>query len=265
MLGAIAGDIIGSVHEFTENDDPDFALFVDKSSPTDDALLTCAVAAACLEGRGRYREHLLEAYAAAEQTRTSPPTGPGWGSGFAAWAETGGEPGRDSYGNGAAMRVSAIGWLVEGRDAVLREAELSALPSHAHPEAIRGARCVAWCVAVARRTRDPGAVRSAAGEFYPELPRLERIRREHRYNESCQGCVPEAVAIACECPDYESAVRAACSVRGDADTLAAIAGGISEALHGMPEAIAQEARGRLRRWYPGAERQLRAALEALAR
>ncbi len=265
MLGAIAGDIIGSVHEFGKNADPDFELFVAGSAPTDDSLLTCAVAAACLEGRGRYREHLLEAYAAAERVRPGPPTGPGWGSGFAAWAESGGEPGRDSYGNGAAMRVSAIGWLRGEREDVLREAELSALPSHAHPEAIRGARCVAWCVAVARTTRDAGAVAEAAREFYGELPTLERIRREHEYNESCQGCVPEAMAIACACPDYESAIRAACSVRGDADTLAAIAGGVSEALHGVPGPIAREARARLTRWYPLAERQLAAALSAYPR
>lgn len=265
MIGAIAGDIIGSVHEFTDNADPDFPLFAPTASPTDDSLLTCAVAAACLEGAGRYREHLLDAYEAANRVSDSVPIGPGWGMGFAAWADARGPSGRDSFGNGSAMRVSAIGWLLDDREAILAEAERSALPSHAHPEGIRGARCVALCVATARLTRDPAAVRRAAGEFYGQLPEIAAIRRDHRYNETCQGCVPEALAIACAAPDYESAVRLACSIRGDADTLAAIAGAVAEGLHGVPRAIAREARSRLRRWYPHAERQLAAALGRLRR
>jgi ADP-ribosylglycohydrolase len=265
MIGAIAGDIIGSVHEFAENANPDFPLFTDTSSPTDDSLLTCAVAAACLEGKGRYREHLIEAYEAANRVASGVPIGPGWGMGFAAWADARGPSGRDSFGNGSAMRVSAIGWLLDDRDAILAEAERSALPSHAHPEGVRGARCVALGVAAARLTRDPEAVRRVAAEFYGVLPELDAIRRDHRYNETCQGCVPEAVAIACGSPDYESAVRLACSVRGDADTLAAIAGSLAEGLHGVPLAIAREARSRLRRWYPHAGRQLAAAQARLGR
>lgn len=265
MLGAIAGDIIGSVHEFTRNADPDFALFAEASAPTDDSLLTCAVAAALMEGRGRYREHLLAAYEEANRARPAPPTGPGWGTGFADWASEGGPPGRMSYGNGAAMRVSAIGWLLDDPGEILREAERSALPSHAHPEGIRGARCVAACVSVARRARDAEAVREAARGFYDRLPSIESIRRDHRYNETCQGCVPEAVAIACAMPDYESAVRLACSVRGDADTLAAIAGSVAEGLHGVPAAIAGEARARLGRWYPDAALRLSAALARMGR
>lgn len=265
MIGAIAGDIIGSVHEFAENANPDFPLFTDTSSPTDDSLLTCAVAAACLEGKGRYREHLLEAYEAANRVASGVPIGPGWGMGFAAWADARGPSGRDSFGNGAAMRVSAIGWLLDDRDAILAEAERSALPSHAHPEGIRGARCVALCVATARRTRDAEAVRRTAETFYGALPTVEAIRRDHRYNETCQGCVPEALAIACAARDFESAVRSACSVRGDADTLAAIAGSVAEGLHGVPAPIAAEARSRLRRWYPHAESQLAAALRRAGR
>lgn len=260
MLGAIAGDIIGSVHEFARNADPSFPLFVDRSSPTDDSLLTCAVGAACLEGKGRYREHLLEAYDLASAATPGAPIGPGWGSGFAAWAEAREPDGRMSHGNGSAMRVSAIGWLMDDPEAILREAERSALPSHADPEGIRGAQCVALCVAVARLTRDATAVRAAAARFYGELPDPERVRAEHRYNETCPGCVPDALALACDSRDYESAVRAACSIRGDADTLAAIAGAVAEGLHGVPHPIAAEARSRLGRWYPPAARQLSAFL-----
>lgn len=265
MLGAIAGDIIGSVHEFTGNADPCFPLFVGRSSPTDDSLLTCAVGAACLEGRGRYREHLLEAYETGSASGRAAPIGPGWGLGFAAWAEAGDPDGRRSHGNGSAMRVSAIGWLLDDPDAILGEAERSALPSHADPEGIRGAQCVALCVAIARLTRDAGAVRAAAGRFYGELPDPARVRAEHAYNETCQGCVPDALALACASRDFESAIRDACSIRGDADTLAAIAGAVAEGLHGIPAAIAEEARTRLRRWYPGSERQLAAFLRRTGR
>lgn len=265
MIGAIAGDIIGSVHEFTGNENPGFPLFAERSSPTDDSLLTCAVAAACLEGKGRYREHLLDAYEAANRASAGAPIGPGWGMGFAAWADARGPCGRDSFGNGSAMRVSAIGWLLDDRDVILAEAERSALPSHAHPEGIRGACCVALCVATARLTRDAAAVRRIAESFYGDLPGIAAIRRDHRYNETCQGCVPEAVAIACASADFESAIRGACSIRGDADTLAAIAGSIAEGLHGVPPPIAREARSRLRRWYPHAERQLAEALARVGR
>lgn len=265
MLGAIAGDIIGSVHEFTRNDNPDFELFTERSSPTDDSLLTCAVAAACLEGAGRYHEHLLETFDAAERSRSLPPIGPGWGTGFAAWARDREPAGRDSCGNGAAMRVSAIGWLHDDDAVILREAERSALPSHAHPEGIRGARCTALCVAVARRTRDPAAVRTVAEGFYGKLPRVADLRKGHVYDETCQVCVPAALALACESPSFEATVRAACSIRGDADTLAAIAGSVAEGLHGIPEPIAREARSRLARGYPEAERQLAVALEARGR
>lgn len=256
MLGAVAGDIIGSVHEFSENEDPDFALFVARSGPTDDSLLTCAVARACLRGDGDYRRELLATFRRAER---SPPPGamaPGWGLGFAEWAASEAIPGRLSFGNGAAMRVSPIAWAWSTEADVLREAENSALPSHAHPEGVRGAQATALAVLVARLSRDPDAVREVARRFYPSLPSADAVRREHRYDESCQRCVPAALALACEAPDYETTVRWACSVRGDADTLAAIAGAVAEGLHGVPDAIAREAGHRLRSAYPWAARTL---------
>lgn len=252
MLGAIAGDIIGSVHEFTRNRRDDFPLFVEASSPTDDSLLTCAVAEACLDGSQAYGERLREAFRRAESSPRSAPLGPAWGSGFRDWASEGEPDGRESLGNGAAMRVSAIAWAHADESEVLRQARLSALPSHAHPEGVRGAQCTALATFVGRTTRDPAEVRAAAERFYGPLPTLDRLRREHRYDETCPVCVPAAMAIAVETPDYESCVRAACSLGGDADTLAAIAGAVSEALWGVPEPIGAEALRRLRAFYPWA-------------
>lgn len=256
MLGAIAGDIIGSVHEFTRNRRDDFTLFVERSSPTDDSLLTCAVALACLDASVGYAGRLVEAYRLAESSPGGAPLDPSWGNGFRDWASEGGARSGDSLGNGAAMRVSAIAWAHDDERDVLRQARLSALPSHAHPEGVRGAQCAALATFVARTTRDPARVRQAAERFYGPLPSLDQLRREHRYDETCPVCVPAAMAIAAETAGYEACVRAACSIGGDADTLAAIAGGVSEALWGVPAPIAEEARRRLDVAYPWAARVL---------
>lgn len=252
MLGAIAGDIIGSVHEFTGNRREDFPLFTERSSPTDDSLLTCAVASACLGGEGRYREHLVEAYRRAEDGPRLAPLPPSWGSGFGDWASAGGSRRNDSLGNGAAMRVSAVAWAFADAASVRREARLSALPSHAHPEGVRGAQCAALAVFVARTTRDPAEVRRVAESLYGSLPSLPRLRREHTYDETCPVCVPAAMTLAIETDSYEACVRAACSLGGDADTLAAIAGAVAEGLWGIPPEIAAPAMDRLRLAYPWA-------------
>jgi len=252
MLGAIAGDIIGSVHEFTRNRREDFPLFVRSSSPTDDSLLTCAIAQACLDGSEAYAERLVEAYRRTAASPGSAALDPSWGTGFADWASGGGVGRGDSLGNGAAMRVSAVAWAHDKPDEVLRQARLSALPSHGHPEGVRGAQCAALAAFVARTTRDPKKVRRVAEDFYGTLPTLGQLRRDHRYDETCPVCVPAAMALAVETPDYESCVRAACSIGGDADTLAAIAGAVSEGLWGVPEPVASEALARLGAAYPWA-------------
>ena len=259
MLGAIAGDIIGSVHEFSRNEDPDFVLFPPTAAPTDDSILTCALASACLSPSPDYRAELINAFNLAQERPHAGKIQPGWGSGFADWAANPGPKRNKSYGNGAAMRVSPIAWAYSKKEEVLREARRSALPSHAHPEGIRGAQATALAIWTARLTRDPKAVRQAVEKFYNPLPTLEHIRKTHRYNETCQGCVPDALVIACEAPDFETAIRWACSIRGDADTLAAIAGGVAEALHGVPMPIALEAEARLTRCYPWAATSLKAA------
>ena len=250
MLGAIAGDIIGSVHEFSQNERSDFPLFVKRSSPTDDSLLTAAIARACLQGSRDYRAAILQSWEDSRRPAEFPPLGPTWGTGFSAWASTGGATVRESFGNGAAMRVSPVAWAYEREADVLEHARLTAADSHAHPEGIKGAVATAHCTWVARRTKDAAAVRRTAEQYYPQLPTLEAIRRTHTYNETCQGCVPECLAIAVGTPDFVSAIRFACSIRGDADTLAAIAGSVSQALHGIPEHVRQPTVRLAHRYYP---------------
>jgi type I restriction enzyme M protein len=214
-------------------------------------LLTGAIAQALLDGQTDFRPYLLAAVKRAEGSQA--PTSPCWGSGFYHWALGGGTYDKDSYGNGAAMRVSPVAWAARDEAEVLALAALTAQPSHCHPEGIKGAQCTALCVWVARQTRDPAAVRAAAERFYPVLPTWDFVQKNHRYNETCQGCVPECLAIAVGTPDFETAVRFAASIRGDADTLAAITGSVSQALWGVPRAIREQSLTIAARCYPGME------------
>lgn len=261
MLGAIAGDIIGSVHEFSRNEDASFPLFAEKSCPTDDSLLTWAVAETILRGDRDYKSRIVGMVSYYEKHGHNAPLSASFGGGFSSWVYAGARGERHSYGNGSAMRVSPVAWAFDDLETVLEHATLSARPSHAHPEGIKGAQAVAAAIWTARKYRKPEAVRAVAESFYGPLPDLAHIRKTHRYNETCQGCVPECLAIAVGTPDYESAVRFAASVRGDADTLAAITGSISQALWGVPGPIREQSLAIAARCYPGMERTV-AAFEA---
>jgi len=261
MLGAIAGDIIGSVHEFSRNQDAAFPLFAEKSCPTDDSLLTWAVAETILHGERDYKPRIVGMVGYYEKNGHLAPLSAAFGGGFLGWVYDGAPGERDSFGNGAAMRVSPVAWAFDDLETVLEHAALSARSSHAHPEGIKGAQAVAAAIWTARMTRNPAAVRAVAENFYGPLPDLEHIQRTHTYNETCQGCVPECLAIAAGTPSFEAAVRMAASIRGDADTLAAITGSISQALWGVPRAIREPSLAIAGRCYPGMERTV-AAFEA---
>ena len=254
MLGAIAGDIIGSVHEFSRNSDASFPLFVERSCPTDDSLLTWAIAETILRGERDYKPRIVGMLGYYEKHGHKAPLPAAFGAGFSGWALDGAPGERDSFGNGSAMRVSPVAWAFDDLATVLEHATLSARPSHTHPEGIKGAQAVAAATWTARKTRNPAAVRAVAENFYGPLPDLDHIRRTHTYNETCQGCVPECLAIAAGTPDYESAIRFAASIRGDADTLAAITGSVSQALWGVPRAIREESLTIAAHCYPGMER-----------
>jgi ADP-ribosylglycohydrolase len=182
------------------------------------------------------------------------PLSAAFGGGFLGWVYDGAPGERDSFGNGSAMRVSPVAWAFDDLETVLEHATLSARPSHKHPEGIKGAQAVAAAIWTARKYRHPDAVRAVAESFYGPLPALAEIRKTHAYDETCQGCVPACLAIAVGTADYESAVRFAASIRGDADTLAAITGSISQALWGLPKAIREQSLAITARCYPGMER-----------
>ena len=234
MLGAIAGDVIGSVYEQKHVKVTDFALFSEASRFTDDSVMTAAVADALLHGRP-YADNLRTFY------RHYPKAGYGylfssWGRGEIA------EP-YQSYGNGSAMRVSPVAYIHDDLDAVLAEAAASAAVTHDHPDGLAGAKAVAAAIFLARAGADKAAIKAWLDErFAYDLDRrLDDIRPDYRFDATCPGSVGEAILAFLESTDFESAVRLAVSLGGDADTQAAIAGAIAEAYYqGVPEAIEAE-------------------------
>lgn len=239
MLGAIVGDIIGSVHEFAGTKTKDFPLFVAASTFTDDSVLTVAVADWIMSGRDL--TDVLHEY-----TRDYP--GRGYGGMYYQWARNRLREPYNSYGNGAAMRVSPVGFAFETMEEVLDWAERSATVTHNHPEGIRGAQAAAAAVFLARQDESKDKIRTEIeSRFGYDLRRkLDQVRPSYHFDETCQGTVPEALTAFLESASYEDAVRNAISLGGDADTLACITGGVAEAFYGgIPEDLKQQATARL--------------------
>jgi ADP-ribosyl-[dinitrogen reductase] hydrolase len=239
LLGAIAGDVIGSVYEFAGQKKYDFPLFVPGSRFTDDSVLTLAVADAILHERS-YLDCIRE-YALRYPHS-------GFGGYFRKWMYSDDPRPYNSFGNGSAMRVSAVGWAFDTLEEVLREAERSAAVTHNHPEGTKGAQAAALCVYLARMGEGKGNIKQEVqARFGYDLERtLDEIRPTYQFNEICRQTVPEAILAFLESNDYEDAVRKAISLGGDADTLAAITGAIAEAYYGgVPAGIVDEVMIRL--------------------
>jgi ADP-ribosylglycohydrolase len=225
MIGAIAGDIIGSVYEARPIKSKDFPLFHPRCRFTDDSVLTIAVAQAILTD-GDYRRWVWEI------GRRHPRAG--YGASFIGWLHSSNPQPYNSWGNGSAMRVSPVGWAFEAIDDVLREAARTAEISHNHPEGIKGAQAAALSVFLARTAQDKGLIKEEiAGRFGYDLDRtVDRIRPSYGFDVSCRGTVPEAIVSFLDAGGYEDAVRNAVSLGGDSDTLACITGAIAEAYYG---------------------------------
>jgi ADP-ribosylglycohydrolase len=232
MIGAIIGDIIGSVHEFSATKTTDFPLFAGRCTFTDDTVLTVAVAD-CLMSGAAYVDKFHE------YTNTYP--GRCYGGGFAHWVESGNREPYNSWGNGSAMRVSAVGHAFDDLEATLGEARRSAEVTHNHPEGVKGAQATAAAIFLAREGRSKDEIRAEIErQFGYNLQRtVKDVRPTYEFNESCQQTVPEAIVAFLDSKDYEDAIRLSISLGGDADTLACITGGIAEAFYGgVPKKIA---------------------------
>ena len=225
MIGAIAGDIIGSVYEGAPIKTKDFPLFHPRCRFTDDSVLTVAVADAILTDCD-YGD------AVREFGRRHPHAG--YGGTFTHWLFSDDPQPYNSWGNGSAMRVSPVGFAFQTEKKVLDEAAKTAAISHNHPEGIKGAQATALAVFLAREGHDKESIRRRiAALFNYDLNRtVDDIRPDYSFDVSCQGTVPEAIIAFLDSTSYEDAVRNAVSLGGDSDTLACITGGIAEAFYG---------------------------------
>jgi len=239
MLGAIAGDIIGSVYEKNPVKDMNFPLFQEDSRFTDDTVLTVAVADALLNESpfADKVKHYARNYPFA-----------GYGGTFIKWMTEEIEGPYNSWGNGSAMRVSPVGFAYEELEDVLRVAGATAEITHNHPEGIKGAQAVAAAIYLARSGFGKPLIKDhIQRKFGYDLETtLAEIRPNYSFDVSCQGSVPQSILAFLESTNWESAVRNAVSLGGDADTMACIAGAIAEAFYGgVPVEIELEVMGRI--------------------
>ena len=261
MLGAILGDIVGSVYEFNNTKNYHFNMFTPFSSVTDDSILTVAVAQWAMEDPS-FSHRQLEKYLV-DYVHAFPSPQGGYGCGFLEWVHhpesvglfdtSSAEEASDSsdlyamseaadkatrspynsWGNGSAMRVSAVGWLFDSLQKTERVAGISASITHNHPEGIKGAQATAAAIYMARTGASKEQIRSYITDRYGYQLEYDKdeLHGTYTWHSSCQGTVPQAIWAFLESDDFESALRLAVSLGGDSDTLACITGGIAEAYY----------------------------------
>lgn len=250
MLGAITGDTIGSAYEFCNTKDYNFTLFLSESAYTDDSVMTMAVAYWLLKDKEHSYQGLEDIMVLFAQKCPCPMGG--YGTGFYHWlffpqsifefddrfgelpyeSKNGRHP-YGSWGNGAAMRVSAVGWFFDTLEETERVAAISARITHNHPEGIKGAQATAAAIWMARNGKSKEVIRNYIEKTYGyDLHKTyEYWHPIYKWESSCQGTVPQAIIAFLESNSFEDAMRKAVSLGGDSDTLACITGGIAEAYY----------------------------------
>ena len=261
MLGAIIGDIVGSKYEFNNTFDYDFEMFGEGCDFTDDTICTVAIADAILNGRS-YQESLLD------WCRRYPSPKGAYGGRFAGWIRSLDPQPYNSFGNGSAMRVSPVAWLFDDLSQVLEEAEKTALPTHNHPEGIKGAKAVAHAIWHFRKSRFSEESKDSENEetkglknenakaskdenetiqgfmsiarsYYEDFD--TRVYPKGKFDETCMDAVPLSFYLLSQASSFEDAIRLAISHGGDSDTIGAIVGSIAEARFGIPQEMKEKA------------------------
>lgn len=235
MLGTVIGDIIGSVYEFKNLRRKDFEpLFHPQARFTDDTVCTVAIADALTRGMDPQTTLIDWCRRYAENG--------GWGKRFAEWFMDDNPQPYGSWGNGAAMRISPVGLLASSEEEAIAWSDAATVITHNHPDGMASARAVALAIYWARHKTDAQTIaQNLTGRFGYDLNATpDTIRLTYTRTESAAGSVPQAIVCALQSSSYEDAIRNAISIGGDSDTIAAIAGGIAEALHGLPQEIAQQ-------------------------
>ena len=260
MLGAMIGDIVGSKYEFNNTFDYDFEMFGEGCDFTDDTICTVAIADAILNGRS-YQESLLD------WCRRYPSPKGAYGGRFAGWIRSLDPQPYNSFGNGSAMRVSPVAWLFDDLSQVLEEAEKTALPTHNHPEGIKGAKAVAHAIWHFRKSRFSEESKDSENEetkglknenakaskdenetiqgfmsiarsYYEDFD--TRVYPKGKFDETCMDAVPLSFYLLSQASSFEDAIRLAISHGGDSDTIGAIVGSIAEARFGIPQEMKEK-------------------------
>ena len=251
LIGAIVGDIAGSRFEFREHKSKEFTLLTHSEEPeypchfTDDSVMTLAVADAIRKwreaGGGSYDALSAEAVACMQEFGRRYPRA-GYGGAFRRWLRDDAPQPYNSWGNGAAMRVSACGWAGRTLDEVKAMSRSVTEVTHNHPEGIKGAEATAIATFLARTGKSMDEIRAVVvRDYYPIDFTLDEIRPTYEFDVSCQGSVPQALEAFFESTSFEDAIRNAISIGGDSDTIGAICGAVAGAFYGVPDDICAKA------------------------
>lgn len=238
MLGALVGDIIGSVYEFRNTKRTDFNLFTPHSTFTDDSVMTLAVAKWLVEDEAH---SVLGLVLRMRELGNEYPNA-GYGGSFCRWLRAEAPLPYNSWGNGAGMRVSPVGLYSKTIDEALALAALSAVVTHSHPEGVKGAQAIATSVFLCKRGASKQEIKDYVTRMfgYDLERRIEDIRRNYFFDVSCQGSVPEAIIAFLEGNTFEEVIRLAVSLGGDSDTIACMAGAIAACCYEIPADIANK-------------------------
>ena len=237
MIGAIIGDIVGSRFEWHNIKTKAFDFFTSRCRPTDDSVMTLAVAQAILNSGGDLDALEREAVSCMQALGRRYPRA-GYGGRFHRWLSMEYPRPYNSYGNGSAMRVSPCGFAAKTLDEAVAMADAVTAVTHNHPEGMKGAEATAAAIFLARSGKTKEEIRAHIEQHYYRLDfTLDEIRPTYTFDVSCQGSVPQALEAFFESVSFEDAIRNAISIGGDSDTIAAITGGIAEAFYGVPEEI----------------------------
>lgn len=244
MLGAIIGDIVGSRFEFNNHKSKEFEFFSDECEFTDDTVMTLAIAKALLSVYPSRTNGTLYRSAITwmrKLGREYPYCS--YGLRFADQLFNDNARSYGSYGNGAGMRVSAVGWVATSKSNCVHLSETVTRTTHSHPEGIKGAEAIAMATFLALHGATKEDIRKHINNhYYPLDFTLDEIRNSYRFDETCQGTIPQAIEAFLESTDFEDAIRNAVSIGGDSDTLAACTGAIAEAFYGIPRAMREKAK-----------------------
>ena len=256
MIGAIIGDIVGSRFEFNNHRSKEFELFTEDCHVTDDSIMTLAVAKALMETErmiasstdepsnqdNEYDSLLKEMSVKYMQEIGRKYPNCGYGGMFGQWVFSDHPKPYNSFGNGAAMRISPVGFAARTEDEACRLSEIVTGITHNHEEGLKGAEATAVAIFMAKRGFTKNEIRNRIDRHYYSLHfTIDEIRDTYEFNETCQETVPQAIVAFLESTSFEDAIRTAISVGGDSDTLAAITGAIAEAYYGVPKDIREKA------------------------